>query len=138
MKELEQYLIESINNNENINAFSILKPGFLQYEDEWFSLLENNNWLIENRKKLTMTRKQAKELYKFNADKDFYNDLVDYMCSGKVIVITAYKDCENPIKEMDKLKDKFRKKYGKDEMRNGMHSSDSLANVKREAKIFSL
>lgn len=138
MKELEQYLIESINNDENINAFSILKPGFLQYEDEWFSLLENNNWLIENRKKLTMTRKQAKELYKFNADKDFYNDLVDYMCSGKVIVITAYKDCENPIKEMDKLKDKFRKKYGKDEMRNGMHSSDSLANVKREAKIFSL
>lgn len=138
MKELEQYLIESINNDENINAFSILKPGFLQYEDEWFSLLENNNWLIENRKKLTMTRKQAKELYKFNADKDFYNDLVDYMCSGKVIVITAYKDCENPIKEMNKLKDKFRKKYGKDEMRNGMHSSDSLANVKREAKIFSL
>lgn len=138
MKELEQYLIESINNDENINAFSILKPGFLQYEDEWFSLLENNNWLIENRKKLTMTRKQAKDLYKFNADKDFYNDLVDYMCSGKVIVITAYKDCENPIKEMNKLKDKFRKKYGKDEMRNGMHSSDSLANVKREAKIFSL
>ena len=138
MKELEQYLIESINTDENINAFSILKPGFLQYEDKWFSLLENNNWLIENRKKLTMTRKQAKELYKFNADKDFYNDLVDYMCSGKVIVITAYKDCENPIKEMDKLKDKFRKKYGKDEMRNGMHSSDSLANVKREAKIFSL
>lgn len=138
MKELEQYLIESINTDENINAFSILKPGFLQYEDKWFSLLENNNWLIENRKKLTMTRKQAKELYKFNSDKDFYNDLVDYMCSGKVIVITAYKDCENPIKEMDKLKDKFRKKYGKDEMRNGMHSSDSLANVKREAKIFSL
>lgn len=138
MKELEQYLIESINTDENINAFSILKPGFLQYEDKWFSLLENNNWLIENIKKLTMTRKQAKELYKFNADKDFYNDLVDYMCSGKVIVITAYKDCENPIKEMDKLKDKFRKKYGKDEMRNGMHSSDSLTNVKREAKIFSL
>lgn len=138
MKELEQYLIESINTDENINAFSILKPGFLQYEDKWFSLLENNNWLIENRKKLKMTHKQAKKLYKFNADKDFYNDLVDYMCSGKVIVITAYKDCENPIKEMDKLKDKFRKKYGKDEMRNGMHSSDSLTNVKREAKIFSL
>ena len=36
---------------------------------------------------------------------------------------------------MDKLKDKVRDMWGKSEMRNAMHSSDSLKNVKRETKI---
>ena len=36
---------------------------------------------------------------------------------------------------MDKLKDKVRDAWGKDDMKNGMHSSDSLENVKREYKL---
>ena len=136
MKKLKQYLNETLNDDENINAFCILKPGFLQYENEWFDMIEQNNWYIENKKEVTMTRQQAKTLYEPHKDKDFYNDLVDYMCSSKVIIITAYKDCDDPIGEMDKLKKHFRKLYGKNEMKNGMHSSDSLTNVKRESKIF--
>ena len=44
----------------------------------------------------------------------------------------SYVDCAN---DMKKLKDKVRKNWGKDEMKNGMHSSDSLENVNRESKI---
>ena len=36
---------------------------------------------------------------------------------------------------MDKLKDQIRNKWSKDDMKNVMHSSDSLQNVKRESKI---
>ena len=36
---------------------------------------------------------------------------------------------------MKKLKDKARDAWGKSEMKNAMHSSDSLKNVERESKI---
>ena len=36
---------------------------------------------------------------------------------------------------MKTLKDKVRKAWGKDEMKNAMHSSDSLENVKREKNL---
>ena len=36
----------------------------------------------------------------------------------------------------NKLKDEIREQFGKDEMKNAIHSSDSEANVVREAKIY--
>ena len=51
------------------------------------------------------------------------------------IAIWGYEESGDPIKKMDEIKDHFRDKYGKDEMKNVMHSSDSKENVMREAKI---
>ena len=48
---------------------------------------------------------------------------------------TCHKDCADPIKEMKKLKHKARDAWGKSEMKNAMHSSDNLENVKRESKV---
>jgi nucleoside diphosphate kinase len=47
----------------------------------------------------------------------------------------CYKDCKDPIKDMKSIKDKVRKIWGKDDMRNAMHSSDSIDNVNREYKL---
>ena len=44
--------------------------------------------------------------------------------------------CNYGDKDMLKLKDEIRNKYGKDEMRNAIHSSDSGLNVYRESKIY--
>ena len=41
----------------------------------------------------------------------------------------------NTIALMKEIKHHFRDKYGKDDMKNCMHSSDSLENVQREGKI---
>ena len=49
--------------------------------------------------------------------------------------IWGYKGEDNPIELMDKIKDHFRNKYGKDDMKNVMHSSDSLEHVQKEGKI---
>ena len=57
------------------------------------------------------------------------------MVRRKCLCCKCYKECNNPIEEMDKLKDQIRNKWGKDDMKNAMHSSDSLQNVKRESKI---
>lgn len=135
MKSLKQYIFEQIENSLEMNGFCILKPGFLEYEEQFLDILKNKGWQIVRKTKCHLTDEQAHELYKPHKDKDFYEDLCKYMISGECICCSCHKNCEEPIKEMYKLKDLIRNKWGEDEMRNAMHSSDSLENVNRETKI---
>lgn len=118
-----------------INGFVILKPGFLSHKDAFITLLENNGWQIIQKNVIRLTMKQAKSLYLPHVNKDFYEDLCRYMCSDDCLCCTCYKDCSDPIKEMTTLKKKVRDRWGEDEMRNAMHSSDSIDNVTRESNI---
>ena len=133
MKSLLTYIKE----NKDIynNSFVILKPEFLSHKNEWIETLQNNEWDILDKKQLTLSKDQAAELYSMHKGKDFYDDLCKYMSSGECLCCKCYKECNNPIEEMDKLKDQIRNKWSKDDMKNVMHSSDSLQNVKRESKI---
>ena len=132
MRTFSQLICE---HNAELNAFVILKPGFLKYEPLWVELLKNNDWQIIQKKELQLTHEQAEELYKMHKDKDFYEDLCNYMCSDKCVCCVCHKDVDDPIKDMKKLKDRARDAWGIDDMRNAMHSSDSLENVKRESNI---
>ena len=137
---LKKYILQKINEDLEIgkcelNAFVILKPEFLSHEDDWCKILKNNGWQIVQRKKFKMPDDISKELYKMHKDKSFYNDLCTYMSSDDCICAMCYKDCDDPIGDMKKLKDKVRKAWGKDDMKNAMHSSDSIDNVNREYKL---
>lgn len=131
MKTLSS-LLENI---QKPNGFVVLKPEFLEYEDEFKTLLKNNGWKILNKFKGTLTKEQVESLYKMHEDKPFFRTLVDYMCSSECLCCLCIKRCDDPIKDMKSLKDKVRKSWGKDEMKNAMHCSDSLENVERESKI---
>ena len=133
MKSLLAYIKE--NKDMYNNSFVILKPEFLSHKNEWIEALQNNEWDILDKKQLTLSKDQAAELYSMHKGKDFYDDLCKYMSSGECLCCKCYKECNNPIEEMDKLKDQIRNKWSKDDMKNVMHSSDSLQNVKRESKI---
>lgn len=136
MKTLVEYIHESNeSSNLELNGFCILKPEFLEHSEDFLALLKNNGWNIVQKKELLLSKEQAADLYSPHKDKDFYKDLCDYMSSDKCLCCLCQKDCEDPINDMKKLKDKVRENWGKDEMKNGMHSSDSLANVNRESKI---
>ena len=142
MKSLTQFIYENIESSslfessqQKPNGFIILKPGFTEYEEEFRRLLKLNDWKILNSKTLRLSRKQAEELYESHKDKAFYQTLCDYMSSGDCICMTVYKKCMDPIKDMNIFKDKIRADWGKDDMKNAMHSSDSLENVERESKI---
>ena len=133
MKSLKDFINESKENY--VNAFVILKPEFLEHEDKWLKMLDEDEWDILDKKKLTLTKEQAEQLYMMHKGKDFYDDLVEYMSSGECLCAKCYKECEDPIEEIGSLKDKVRDKWGKNDMKNAMHSSDSIENVKRESKI---
>lgn len=134
MKSYKQTFLIKESSNE-VNGFVILKPEFMDHENDFLTLLKNNGWQVLQKQKKTLTNDEAKELYKMHKDKDFYNDLCKYMSSGECLCCLCHKDCKDPIKDMDVLKDKVRKTWGKDEMKNGMHSSDSINNVNRESKL---
>ena len=145
MRHLNEYILENLPEivkpndksleQDQMNGFCILKPEFLDHEEDWKNMLTNNGWRIMQTVRKTISLDDAKELYKALKAKKFYNDLCNYMASGDCICCMCYRDCENPIKDMKTIKDMVRKAWGIDDMKNAMHSSDSLENVKRECKL---
>ena len=118
------------------NGFCLLKPGFLEHENEFCDILNKNGWEILNKKKVLLTPDQASTLY-INLEKEpFYNQLCDYMSSDDCICCTCINErSKDPIGDMKKIKECVREMWGKDKMKNAMHSSDSIDNVLRESKI---
>lgn len=125
--------MKTLSNLLNNYEFVIIKPGFERYKDEILGYLIENGLVIDKVLKRRLSLDKALLLYIPHSDKDFYWDLCEYMSSGDSIGYLLY----NP-KNVDvlKLKDEIRKVYGKDEMHNAIHSSDSKANVKRESNIY--
>ena len=135
MKDLVTFIKEALDTKQ-LNGFVILKPGFTEYEEQWKDLIsKTEGWDIVQSNKIKLTPEQAADLYSPHKDKDFYKDLCKYMCSDECVCCSCHKDCEDPIEEMKKIKDRVREKWGIDDMKNAMHSSDSLENVTRESKI---
>ena len=130
MKTLITYLTEEISNKKE---FVVIKPEFTHLKNEIIKFLLNNGILVKNELTRVLSEEDAKLLYSPHKKEPFYKDLVDYMCSGPSIGLM----CVNfGGKNMDDIKDLARKNWGKDEMKNCLHSSDSSANVTRESKIY--
>lgn len=133
-KHHKRHIKESYDNLE-VNGFCVLKPGFLEHKEDWLAMLKNNGWDIIQQEEKQIDLDTAKELYAVHKGKDFYNELCKYMSSDKALYCLCHKDCSDPIKDMEKIKEKVRKNWGIDEMKNAMHSSDSLDNVRKEMKV---
>lgn len=129
MKSLVEFITESQNKKE----FMIIKPEFLHLKNQILDYLKDFGIIPIREMRKTLTLSEAKKLYKPHSKEDFYQALCDYMSSGDSIgfVLCNYKGAD-----LLKIKDNIRKKYGVDEMRNAVHSSDSGLNVYRESKIY--
>lgn len=87
---------------------------------------------------------QASAFYEVHRERPFYGELVDYMCSGKVVAIALEK--ENAIEDYRKLigstdpkeaaEGTVRKLYGESKSFNAVHGSDSAENGIREIGFF--
>ena len=141
MKSFNQFIKEYLSTPENCKAFIIIKPGFLQYQDEIFDYINQKGFIMyDHTNPMKLTDKQIKDLYCCHSKEDWYNDLCKYMGSDDIVAAEYMFDYDkhpdtNTIKLMKDIKHHFRDKYGKDDMRNCMHSSDSLDHVQKEGKI---
>ena len=108
------------------------------------SIIEKNGFKLIALKTLIMSNKIAEEFYSVHRGKPFYEKLIEFMTSGKLIALAVEK--ENSIADMRKLvgntnselaeEGTIRAAYGTDNRENGVHASDSVENGLNEIAFF--
>ena len=128
------------------NTLVILKPDAVKKNviGQIIARFEAENLCVVNAKTLVLSLDDAKLFYKEHQGKDFYNGLIDFMCSGKIMPLEL--EGENAIKiarqilgNTDPQKAKegtIRATFGSNLPKNAVHGSDSVESAKNEIKFF--
>ena len=105
---------------------------------------ENAGLKIIAQKRLQMTKAIAEKFYEIHKDRPFYNDLVDFMISGPVVVQVL--KGENAVKLNRSIMGAtnpdeaepgtIRKEFAESIEANSVHGSDSLENANTEISFF--
>lgn len=139
MKTLRKILELGTNNGSNKEAFVIIKPGFLNLSKQIIERFEESGWKLSQIKTKQLLLIEAKKLYEPHKKEDFYKPLCKYMSSGQSTAMIFTKKglmSDKVFEGIGKIKDEIREKYGESEMRNVIHSSDSLERLKIESGIY--
>ena len=106
--------------------------------------LEKAGLKIIAQKRLQLTRSMARKFYEIHKDQPFFNDLVDFMISGPVVVQVLEGD--NAVKLNRKImgttnpenadEGTIRKEFAESIEANSVHGSDSLENADKEISFF--
>jgi nucleoside-diphosphate kinase len=91
-----------------------------------------------------LTRPQAEGFYAVHRERPFFGELVDFMCSGPVVVmalekedaVRAWRDLMGPTNSKDAPKGTIRGDFGTDVGENAVHGSDSPENATTEVAFF--
>ena len=95
-------------------------------------------------KRLQLTKSMAEKFYEIHKDRPFYNDLVDFMISGPVIVqvlegdnaVKSNRDVMGATNPEDAAEGTIRKEFAESIEANSVHGSDSLENAHKEISFF--
>ena len=105
---------------------------------------ENSGLKIIAQKRLQLTRSMAEKFYEIHKDRPFFNDLVDFMISGPVVVqvlegdnaVKLNRDVMGATNPDDAEEGTIRKEFAESIEANSVHGSDSLENAKNEISFF--
>lgn len=119
--------------------FVVIKPGSLEHTQYVIEGMEKMGWKLCQTRSKILTLKEAHKLYEPHKKQPFYKDLCEYMISGisrAMIFCRDGKMNEEVFNEVNAFKDEVRELFGESEMRNVMHSSDSIERVEEESNIY--
>ena len=99
---------------------------------------------IIGQKRLQLTRTMAEKFYEIHKNRPFYNDLVDFMISGPVVVqvlegenaVKSNRDVMGATNPNEANEGTIRKEFAESIEANSVHGSDSLENAKIEISFF--
>lgn len=127
-------------------TFVMIKPDGVKkgLVGEIISRFEKRGLEIEELIKKNLTRKEAEELYSIHQGKPFFNDLVDYVTSGPVVImVISANSAISIIRKMLGATDPaeaepgtIRGDFATDISENIIHGSDSVETATREISIF--
>tara|TARA_B100000989_G_scaffold296722_1_gene280596 strand:+ start:15293 stop:15712 length:420 start_codon:yes stop_codon:yes gene_type:complete len=127
-------------------SFSIIKPDATKRNitGSINKIIEENNLAIVAQKRIKLTKEKAEGFYSVHSDKPFFNDLIQYMTSGPVIVqvlegenaIETYRKIMGATNPDNAADGTIRKLYALNIQENSVHGSDSEENAKIEISYF--
>ena len=127
-------------------TLSIIKPDGVEKNviGEIYKRFEDSGLTIVEAKMLHLTRDQAEGFYAVHKERPFFNDLVDYMISGPVMVQVL--QGENAIEKNRELmgatnpaeadEGTIRKDFATSIEKNTVHGSDGPDTAKEEISFF--
>ena len=106
--------------------------------------IEDNNLIIVAQKMIKLSKEKAEGFYSVHKDRPFFNDLIEYMTSGPVIVqvlqgknaVTEYRKIMGATNPENAEKGTIRSQFALNIQENSVHGSDSEENAKIEIDYF--
>tara|TARA_B100000686_G_C16088040_1_gene617184 strand:+ start:152 stop:568 length:417 start_codon:yes stop_codon:yes gene_type:complete len=127
-------------------TFSIIKPDATERNitGEINRIIEKNGLKIIAQKRILLTKDKAENFYSIHKEKPFFNDLINYMTSGPVIVqvlesldaVDKYREVMGATNPEDAKDGTIRKLFALNVQENSVHGSDSQENAKIEIDFF--
>ena len=127
-------------------TFSIIKPDATKRNitGSINKIIEDNNLTIIAQKRIKLSKHQAEGFYFIHKDKPFFNDLIEYMTSGPVIVqvlegnnaVEQYRNIMGATNPENADEGTIRKEFALNIQENSVHGSDSDENAKNEIVYF--
>jgi nucleoside-diphosphate kinase len=127
-------------------TFSIIKPDAVAKNviGEIVSRFEKNGLRIVAMKMLHLTREQAQGFYAVHKERPFYNDLVEFMTSGPVVVqvlegenaISKNRELMGATNPADAAPGTIRADFAKTVDENAVHGSDAPETAAQEIEFF--
>ena len=127
-------------------TFSIIKPDAVAKNviGEIVSRFENNGLQVIASKMLHLSKEQAEGFYAVHAERPFYNDLVQFMMSGPVVVqvlegenaISKNRELMGATNPAEAAPGTIRADFAKTVDENAVHGSDAPETAAVEIKYF--
>ena len=105
---------------------------------------EDKGLTIVAQKRIKLTKENAEKFYEVHKERPFYNDLVNYMVSGPVIVqvlkgknaVALNREIMGATNPKDADKGTIRNEFALSIEANSVHGSDSIENAMKEINFF--
>jgi nucleoside-diphosphate kinase len=127
-------------------TFSIIKPDATKRNITGAinKIIEENNLVIVAQRRIKLSKAKAEGFYAIHKEKPFFNDLIEYMTSGPVIVqvlegqnaVEKYRDIMGATNPDNAKSGTIRKEHALNIQENSVHGSDSNENAKIEINYF--
>lgn len=127
-------------------TFSIIKPDATRRNltGAITKMLEEAGLRVVASKRIRMSKGQAQGFYAVHKERPFYDDLVEFMTSGPVVVqvlegedaVKRNRDVMGATNPADAAEGTIRKCYAESIEANSVHGSDSEENAKIEIDFF--
>ena len=127
-------------------TFSIIKPDATKRNITGAinKIIEDSNLMIVAQKRIKLSKETAEGFYAIHKEKPFFNDLIEYMTSGPVIVqvlegddaVDKYRKIMGATNPENAEIGTIRKQYALNIQENSVHGSDSIENAEIEINYF--